>query len=129
MKIQILKGLMSMTLAILFINAASANSITHLTKADPSGTWEYEVSMPDGSSLSGDMKIAKVENEYEVTIYSNVYGTMELENIVFEENTLEATVDMEGDTIEFEFEIDGDSMEGKVYTPEGELEMTAKKKS
>ena len=117
-----------MTLAILLISATSANSITHLTKADPSGTWEYEVSMPDGSSLTGDLKISKVENEYEVTIYSDVYGTMELDNVTMEGTTLEATFEMEGDTIEFELEIDGDSMEGTVYTPDGAIDMSAEKK-
>lgn len=95
---------------------------------DPSGEWTYEVSMPDGSSLTGDMKVAKEDGEYSVTIYSDVYGTMNLNDVTMDENTIEATFEMEGDVIEFEMNFDGDYMEGYVYTPDGEIEMTAEKK-
>lgn len=116
--------------AFLFVLSFSLLSMSNVESKllDPVGEWIYEVSMPDGNSLSGEMKIAKVEGSYEVTIYSDVYGTMELDDVTMAESTLEANYEMEGDLIEFVMEFDGDEMEGLVYTPDGEIEMTAERK-
>jgi len=117
-----------MALALVLISATSANGfIEGNSAADITGTWDYEVTMPDGSGLTGEMKIAKAEGDYEVTIFSDVYGKMELEDVTMEKNTMEATFEIEGETIEFVMEFDGDSMEGIVYSEGGEIEITAEK--
>lgn len=95
---------------------------------DPTGTWNYEVETPDGN-LTGEMTIKKVDGEFEVKIESDVYGTLELEDITFEKMVMEASIEIEGDQIEFEWEFDGDSMEGTVYSGEDELAMTAERAS
>ncbi len=127
--IKLMKGFFATAMAVVLLSATSAAPLLVDSKAyDPSGDWTYEVAMPDGT-LTGDMKIAKADGEYEVTIESNVYGTLELEDVNMEDMTMEANIEIEGDIIDFEFEFDGDSMEGTIYTPDGEIDMTAERSS
>lgn len=96
-------------------------------KYDPSGVWNYEVETPEGN-LQDVMTISKDDDgEYQVTISSDVYGDLVLEDISFEKMVMEASVDIEGETIEFEFNFDGDSMEGTAYAGEDELSITAER--
>ncbi|MFY0594484.1 hypothetical protein [Roseivirga sp.] len=97
-------------------------------KYSPVGTWEYKVSTPDGD-LTDEMTISKDEDgDWQVSIESDVYGTLNLEDITFEKNVMEASVDLNGDSVAFEFEFDGDSMEGMVYAGEDELTISAERK-
>ena len=91
--------------------------------------WEYTVSTDEGD-LTGNMTIAQNEKKdgYLVTIESDVYGTLELEDVELEKSVMTATIELEGDTIEFEFEFDEDDMEGLVITPEDDLTITAERK-
>ena len=36
---------------------------------------------------------------------------------------------MQGATVEFSFEFDGDAMKGSIATPDGDMDITAKKRS
>jgi hypothetical protein len=117
----------SMLLTALFIMSMTASPVGH-SILDPVGDWEYEVAMPDGTSLSGDMKISKNDGELAVVIYSDVYGEMNLNDVEMDGSTIEATYEVEGDSIEFVMEFDGDSMEGIIYTGDGEIEISAEKK-
>jgi len=118
----------TLLLAALFIMSMAASPLA-LPVLDPVGDWEYEVAMPDGTSLSGEMKISKVEGEIEVIIYSDVYGTMNLNDVEMDDAVIEATYEVEGESIEFVMEFDGDSMEGIIYTGNGEIEISAEKKN
>ena len=102
-------------------------SMKPATAYDPSGTWDYEVETNEGT-MSDKLTISKEDGKYEISIETTQFGTLELDDIVLSENELSANVDMQGAIIEFEFEFDGDSMEGKVKTPDGELTMTAKRR-
>lgn len=109
--------------------SASLSQDAEVQKAyDPSGTWNYEVETPEGT-LTGEMTIKKADDQFEVVIESDVYGTLELEDITFEKMVMEASIEIEGDQIEFEWKFDGDSMEGAAYSGEDELAMTAERKS
>lgn len=122
-KKSMLLSAMALAFTILSINQSMAQQAY-----DPTGTWSYTVPSPEGD-LTGDMIISRVEDgTLEVTIKSSVYGTIELEDIVFEEMILEGNADINGDSIEFEFKFDGDDLEGAVYTPDGTMEMTAERK-
>lgn len=102
-------------------------SMKTATDYDPSGTWDYEVEMAEGT-MSDEITISKDDDKYEVSIETTQFGTLELDNIELSGNDLSADIDMQGATIEFKFEFDGDSMKGTVSTPDGELEMTAKRR-
>lgn len=121
------KSMMLSALALLF-TVFSVNQSVAQEAYDPTGTWEYEVSMPEGD-LTGDMIISRAEDgTLEVSIKSDVYGTIELEDVVFDDMILEGSAEIDGGNIEFEFKFDGDDCEGAVYTPDGTLEMTAERK-
>jgi len=129
----------SIAVVILFLAAlafpvkesVSQTADTHYSIQDnftPVGVWVYSVSTPDGD-LTDEMTITKdEEGGFEVSIESDVYGTMELEDITFEKMVMEASVELNGDNVSFEFEFDGDSMEGMVYAGEDELTITAERK-
>ena len=122
-----IKNISLLALSVFIISAAqSSTKIASPNAYDPSGTWAYEVAMSD-ATLTGNMVISKNEAEYDVTIESNIYGTLELEDVEWEGNTMEANVEVEGDIIDFEFEFEGDTMEGAVYTPDGGLDITAER--
>ncbi|NVK83773.1 MAG: hypothetical protein HWE21_05595 [Cytophagia bacterium] len=126
--IQFFKKSMLLSAIALAFTILSINQSMAQQAYDPTGTWSYTVPSPEGD-LTGDMIISRAEDgTLEVTIKSSVYGTIELEDIVFEEMVLEGNADINGDSIEFEFKFDGDDLEGAVYTPDGTLEMTAERK-
>lgn len=126
--IQILKKSMALSVLAFLFSVLSVNQAHAQEVYDPAGTWAYTVSLPDGD-LTGDMIISRAEDgTLEVTIKSSVYGTIELEDVVFSEMVLEGNADIDGGNIEFEFKFDGDDCEGAVYTPDGTLEMTAERK-
>ena len=118
-----------LTLSLLVVLSLTALSVASadMLAADPVGTWAYEVETPDGT-LTGDMIIAKSDGEWSVTIESDVYGNLELEEISLEGDVMEASMELEGDVLDFEFEFDGDSMEGVVYAGEDELPISAERK-
>ncbi len=113
--------------AMLFLVAVSLNAEEWTqTKYDPTGTWDYEVETPDGN-VTGEMIVAMEDGEYTVTIKSDIYGDMTLEDITFEKNVMEGTISVEGQSMEMEMKFDGDEMEGAVYTGEDELAITAER--
>lgn len=119
----------SIAVAILFLTALAfpvKESISQ-TKYSPVGTWDYEVETPDGT-LTDEMVVKlDEEGEYEVSIESDVYGTLELSEISFEKMLMEGEISVEGASMSVEFKFDGDSMEGIVYTGEEELAITAER--
>lgn len=126
--IQFFKRSMTFSMLAFLLTVLSVNQAKAQKAYDPVGTWEYEVSMPDGD-LTGEMVISRAEDGIlEVTIQSSVYGTIELEDVVFDDMILEGNTEIDGGNIEFEFKFDGDDCEGAVYTPDGTLEMTAQRK-
>lgn len=102
-------------------------SMKPATAYDPTGIWDYEVATPDGS-MSDILTISKKDKEYRVSVATAQYGTLELGNITLKEKELTADVDMQGAIIDFNFVFDGDSMEGKIMTPDADLTITAKRK-
>lgn len=103
-------------------------AFTNPTKYDPSGIWDYEIEVPEQGTQTGEMTIEKNGQQYEVSIVSALYGTLELEKVKFKDNELEGTVEVAGGIADFTMQFDGDSMEGSVYFGESELDITAKRK-
>jgi len=112
---------------IFFIAIIGLTSMQSSSVLDPVGIWDYEVPTDQGT-LEGEMTITKNDATYDISIETTSYGTLELEEIKISGNDLSASVSLEGATIDFEFEFDGDAMKGTVTTPDGELEITAKRR-
>ncbi|GAB5525051.1 MAG: hypothetical protein Roseis2KO_29230 [Roseivirga sp.] len=108
---------------------ATMTVFTAMDKApayDPTGTWNYEIETPDGA-ISGDMTIAKADGEFEVTVETDDFGTLELEDVEVKENEMTASVDVQGVTAEFEVEFDGDEMSGVILYGGEELPIVAER--
>ncbi|MCE7991032.1 MAG: hypothetical protein HEP71_03595 [Roseivirga sp.] len=93
---------------------------------DPTGTWNYEIETPDGA-ISGDMSIAKTDGEFEVSVETDDFGTLELEDVEVKDNEMTASVDVQGVTAEFEVEFDGDEMSGIILYGGEELPIVAER--
>ncbi|MFT6828101.1 MAG: hypothetical protein ACI9Z3_000920 [Roseivirga sp.] len=113
--------------ANLRMDGLAQNSAQNLSQYSPAGTWNYEAQTPDGT-LKDVMTITlNAEGVYEVSIKSQIYGTLVLDDVVFEKMVMTGNVEIEGETIEFEMKFDGESMEGIVYTGEDELVIKAER--
>ena len=112
---------------LLMMLTVGITSMAPATIYDPSGVWDYEVEMGEGT-MTGEIKITKDEDDYQVSVETEQYGTLELESVELKGNDLTANIDMQGATIEFKFEFDKNSMSGTVSTPDGNLDITAKRR-
>ena len=112
---------------VLIMVTFGLTSMTTITDYDPTGIWDYKVETEQGT-LSDKLTISKGDDGYEISIETTQYGTLELENVKLKGNDITADIDMQGATVEFEFEFDEDTMKGTVTTPDGEMNMTAKRR-
>lgn len=113
---------------MLIMVTVGLTSMKPASAIDPSGIWDYEVETPQGN-MTGEMTIKKSDGNFIVSIETEQFGTLELANITLEENEMTADIDMQGATVEFSFEFDGDAMKGSIATPDGDMDITAKKRS
>ncbi len=113
---------------MLIMVTVGLTSMKPASAIDPSGIWDYEVETPQGN-MTGEMTIKKSDGSFTVSIETEQFGTLELANITLEENEMTADIDMQGATVEFSFEFDGDAMKGSIATPDGDMDITAKKRS
>ena len=109
----------------LFITAFTTKN--NDTAYDPSGLWDYEVETPDGKQ-TGEMTIEKNDGNYEVTIESTVYGTLELSKVKLDKNNMVGELELDGNSLDFDMDFEGDSMEGTIYMGESELSLSAERK-
>ena len=112
---------------LFFVATIGLTSMQSPSVLNPAGIWDYEVPTDQGT-MEGEMTITKNDAKYDISIETTNYGTLELEDIKISGDDLTANVALEGATIDFEFEFDGDSMKGTITTPDGELEITAKRR-
>jgi uncharacterized protein YxjI len=112
---------------VLIMVTIGLTSMTTITDYDPTGVWDYEVETEQGT-LSDKLTISKGDDGYEVSIETAQYGTLELENVKFKGTEITANIDMQGAVVDFEFEFEDDTMKGTVTTPDGEMDMTAKRR-
>ena len=122
-----LKSKFTIGILLMFLTVG-LTSMKPATAIDPSGVWDYEVETPQGN-MTGELTIKKSDGDYAVSIETEQFGTLELGNITLEGNEMTADIDMQGATVEFSFEFDGDAMKGSIATPDGDMDITAKKRS
>jgi hypothetical protein len=124
-----IKTYLVLSLLIISISAFDMKT-TDSSAYDPSGVWDYSVPTEEGD-ITGEMTIAMEDDEWQITIETVMYGTLELENVILEETKeeilMDGNVDVEGNDITFDFEFDGDSVEGIVGTPDGDMDLTAER--
>ena len=116
-----------MTLVLLSSFTYNGSTSVDLKAYDPVGIWDYTVTTDEGD-LTGIMTISMKEEKLHISIQTDTYGTLILKDIELKEAVLTATVELEGDVIDFEFEFEENSMEGYVGTPDGTLSIEAKRR-
>lgn len=112
---------------VFFMLTIGLTSMQSIEVEDIAGIWDYEVEAADGT-MTGIMTIKKSDDTYTVQIETTQFGTLELSNITLKGKELTANIDMQGALVEFEFKFDGDTMNGTVSTPDGDLDIVAKKR-
>ncbi|MFN0729079.1 hypothetical protein [Polaribacter gochangensis] len=112
---------------VFFMLTIGLTSMQSTDFKDITGVWDYEVEAADGT-MTGIMTIKKSDDTYAIEIETTQFGTLELNNIALKGKELTANIDMQGALVEFDFEFDGDSMKGTVSTPDGDLDIVAKKR-
>ncbi|GEM_PF-2102744 len=119
-----LKSTMAMvTLVISLVGYTGLNAPFY----NPAGTWACEIESPDGSINSTMVISQNEEKEYEVSVETNEYGTLELSDVEVKGTEMTGTVEVAGGVADFELEFDGDSMEGVIYFGEDELPITGER--
>ncbi len=123
-----LKNLLLMLTLVFFATGFTLKNSESVKFYDPVGVWDWTVSTDEGD-MTGEMTISQNEDkEFELSIETDQFGTIECDDVTLDGNTMEATAEVEGDIIEFEFEFDGDTMEGFVATPDGDLPIEAERR-
>jgi len=72
-------------LSLLIISASAFNTKTIDSNLayDPSGIWDYTVVTEEGD-LTGEMTIEKEDGDWQITIETDMYGTLELEDVTLD---------------------------------------------
>jgi len=117
----------SMAALVMLVALVGMTAMDKAPAYDPTGTWTYEIETPDGA-ISGDMEVAKDGDTYKVTIGTDDFGDLELEDVEFnDKNEMTGSVDVQGVTAEFEVEFEEDSMEGIILYGGEELPISAER--
>lgn len=117
----------SMAALVLLVAMVGFTAMDKAPAYDPSGTWAYEIETPDGA-ISGDMEIEKDGDSYSVTMMTDDFGDLELEDVEFnDKNEMTGSVEVQGVTAEFEVEFEDDSMSGVILYGGEELPIEAER--
>jgi len=91
------------------------------------GTWIYEAPGAPYEYANGEIIIKKDKGIYSAEIKFE-YESIEMDEITVEKNTVVLKFDIEETPIKIILKMEGDSMTGISETPDGELELTGKRK-
>lgn len=117
------KKIVKLTLLLtLFVTLQSMTSLKGLE-----GTWEYEAPTAAYEYSKGEIIIKKVKDNYELLI-SATYDDIKASKVEVKGNTITFDFDVEGMSLRGVLKMEGDTMKGSVDSPEGEIELTCKRK-
>ncbi len=120
----------SMAALLMLVAMVSFTAMDRTLAYDPSGTWTYDIETPDGA-ISGEMEVEKADKSYKVTVVTDDFGDLELEDVEFEAKkdggSMTASVDVQGVTAEFEVDFEGDAMSGVIIYGGEELPIEAER--
>ena len=122
----------SVAFVMLFACAVFFTAMDRMPAYDPSATCTYEIETPDGA-IFGDMEVAKDGDTYTVTVQTDDFGDLELEDVEVKDGkekdtaTMTGSVDVQGVSANFDVEFSGDEMEGFIEYGGEELPIVAEK--
>lgn len=110
MNVKVFSKLSTFAMAV-FILAACATTRNAATSAV--GTWDYEIKDTPYGNVQGQMMIDQDGDSYTGELRSSM-GTAAMENIVIQDNEINATLSMDGNNLTINGTIDGDQIQGTV---------------
>ena len=115
-----------LVLILLFGIFLSACKSGKTTESKYVGDWHYTFEM-EGTEYAAFMTINKVEDGYSGSLTSDL-GTVQLNDVLIEDDKLTATFDIQGYEINLEGVFDGETFKGKTFAGDYEFPMEAIRK-
>ena len=122
-------GLMLVAVMLFAVGCAATDGTTSGSKAkaktyDPTGTWDYYVSTPDGGS-AGKMVITGAPGAYVGVLQTDQFGELEMSGLDVQGTQMTANLEVMGMSADIDCSFDGDSMQGTVYLGDDALPIEA----
>jgi len=114
---------------VVMLVAAFTSTVSAQKKVDPTGTWTYEATMAPYEYSSGDIVVDKDGKEYTVQIVLGEYYKVKGEKVAYDKNELSFVVYIEGEPIDIKMTVATEEMKGTASYSDGDIPVTAKKKS
>ena len=121
-----MKKLILLTFVLAFV-AVSLNASAKVTQKDVVGEWKYEAPSAAYGYNTGMLVFAEQDGKLTGALKLEDGSRIDLQSVTLEENVLKFSLYVEGGYITVNTKIDGDKLSGTVATPDGEIELTAKK--
>jgi hypothetical protein len=106
----------------LFLAAFATVSLLALRAfaADPSGTWKWSVTGPDGSSFETTLKL-EIKDGRLSGLYSNQFGDTAIRNATLKDDAISFEVEREFDgnkfVLKYQGKLEGDAIKGTIEFP------------
>lgn len=88
--------------------------------ADPTGTWKWSVTGPDGSTIDTTLKLENKDGKL-TGVYSNQFGDATIRNATLKDDAIAFEVDREFDgnkfTLKYQGKLEGDTIKGTIEFP------------
>jgi len=108
--------------------ASFSSTLSAQKKVDPTGTWTFLAEEAPSQYNSGDFVIAEDGGKYTAKIVYGEYSEYKGSNVKYENNEINFTVNIEGESIPIKGTVGKDTIEGTASSSEGSISFTAKKK-
>ena len=121
---------MKKLIILTFLLAVVAGSFNASAKAHPKdiiGEWKYEVPSAPYGYEAGILAFSEKEGKLAGALKLNDGSEINLQDVNLENDVLTFGVYIEGGYVTINTKIDGETLDGTVTTPDGEMKMTAKK--
>lgn len=119
-----IKSALAMLVMLLFVvGCAATNTASNgvagkrgkkVKAYDPTGTWEYTVDSPDGST-GGTLIIEGNPGTYTASLGTEQFGTLEVLDVDLQGTSMTGNIEVMGTSASLECDFDGDTMSGAVY--------------
>lgn len=121
-----MKKLITLTF-LLAIIAGSFNASAKVRPKDLVGEWKYEVPAAPYGYEAGILAFTEKDGKLTGALKLNDGSKIDLQDVNLENDVLKFGVYIESGYVAISTKIDGETLDGTVATPDGEMKMTAKK--
>lgn len=121
-----MKRLIILTFLLAFV-AVSFDTSAKVTPKDVVGEWKYEAPAAMEGYNSGFLAFTEKDGKLSGTVKLNNGSKIQLQSVTLEKEILKFNLYVEGSYISVNTKVEGNKLSGTVATPDGNIELTAKK--